>query len=141
MRLGLYSAVKVFQKLLKKSEARQNRRKHKALEDGFRRMKLETERSIRAQFRDYQENVKFQYLFRLTDAMVHQLNDDLRERFQVYFTDASKMIEMVKEEHVDKERIKEDLRKIGETARGYLERIDKLREDVESVLDSRTPIQ
>jgi GTPase SAR1 family protein len=134
MRLGLYSVIKVFQELLKKSKTRQNHRKHKALEDGFRRMKLETERSISVQFRDYQENVKFQYLFRLTDAMVYQLNDDLRERFQVYFTDASKMIETVKAEHVDKERIKEGLRKIGKTARDYRERIDRLRGDVESVL-------
>ncbi len=134
MRLGLYSAMKVFQKLLKKTEARQTRRKQKALEDGFRRMKLETIRSISMQFRDYQENIKFQYLFRLTDAMVHRLNDDLRECFQVYFTDASKMIEMVKEEHIDKERVKESLQKIGETARNYLERIERLREDVESIL-------
>ncbi len=135
MRLGLYSAMKVFQKLLKKTELRQKRRKQKALEDGFRRMKLETVRSISLQFRDYQENVKFQYLFRLTDAMVHELNDDLRERFQVYFTDASKWIEMVKEEHIDKERIQESLQRIGETARDYLEQIERLREDVESVMN------
>ncbi len=141
VRFGFYSVIKVFRELLKKSETRQNRRKHKALEDGFRRMKLETERSIRVQFRDYQENVKFQYLFRLTDVMVHQLNDDLREHFQVYFMDASKMIEMVKEEHVDKERIKEGLRKVGETARGYLERIDRFRGDIESILNSRTPVE
>lgn len=98
-------------------------------------MKLETVRSISLQFRDYQENVKFQYLFRLTDAMVHELNDDLRERFQVYFTDASKWIEMVKEEHIDKERIQESLQRIGETARDYLEQIERLREDVESVMN------
>ena len=131
MRLGFYSALKLFQRLLKKTEARQNRRKHKALEDGFRRMKLETERSIRLQFRDYQENIKFQYLFQVTDALVHQLNEDLRERFRVYFTDASKMIAMAKEEHTDKERIKESLRNTGEAARGYLERIDGIRKEVE----------
>ncbi len=135
MHLGLYSVMKVFQKLLKKTELRQKRRKQKALEDGFRRMKLETVRSISDQFRDYQENVKFQYLFRLTDAMVHELNDVLRERFQVYFTDASKMIEMVKEDHLDKGRIKESLQKIGETARNYQTQVERLREDVESILN------
>jgi hypothetical protein len=51
------------------------------------------------------------------------------------------MIEMVKEEHVDKERIKEGLRKVGETARGYLERIDRFRGDIESILNSRTPVE
>ena len=134
IRLGLYSAVKVFRKLFQKSDTRQSRRKQKALQDGFKRMKQETERSISVQFRDYQENVKFQYLFRLTDAMVHQLNEDLRERFQIYFTDASQMIALVKEEHVDKERIKESLQNIGETARGSLERIEQLRRDVETAL-------
>jgi hypothetical protein len=63
--------------------------------------------------------------------MVHQLNDDLREHFQVYFTDASKMIAMVKEEHIDKERVKESLQKIGATARDFLERIERFRKDVE----------
>ncbi len=139
MRLGLYSAVKLFRKLLKKTDIRQNRRRNKALEDGFRRMKLETMRSISAQFRDYQENVKFQYLFRLTDAIVHQLNDDLQERFKVYFTDTSKMIEMVKEERIDKERIKASLHQIGATARGYLTRLERFREDVESVLNRNYP--
>lgn len=133
MRLGLYSAMKVFQKLLKKTEFRQTRRRRKALQDGFRRMKLETVRSISVQFRDYQENVKFQYLFSLSDAMVHQLNDALREQFQVYFTDTSKMIEMVKEEHIDKERVKESLHDIGETARGYLARLERFRKDVQAV--------
>ena len=141
MRLGLYSAIKIFRKLLQKGDAQQNRRKHKALEDGFKRMKMETERSIRVQFRDYQENVKFQYLFRLTDAMVRQLNEDLRQRFQVYFTDTSKMIEMIKEEHIDKRRIKESVQKIGENARQYLARIHRLRGDVESVLGSQTPFE
>jgi len=138
IRLGLYSAVKVFQKLFQKSDTRQNRRKQKALQDGFKRMKQETERSISMQFRDYQENVKFQYLFRLTDTMVHQLNEDLRERFQIYYTDASQMIALVKEEHVDKERIKKSMQEIGETAREYLERIEKLRGDVDSILEPGT---
>ena len=138
IRLGLYSAVKVFRKLFQKSDTRQSRRKQKALQDGFKRMKQETERSISMQFRDYQENVKFQYLFRLTDTMVHQLNEDLRERFQIYYTDASQMIALVKEEHVDKERIKESMQEIGETAREYLERIEKLRGDVESILEPGT---
>ena len=138
IRLGLYSAVKVFRKLFQKSDTRQSRRKQKALQDGFKRMKQETERSISMQFRDYQENVKFQYLFRLTDTMVHQLNEDLRERFQIYYTDASQMIALVKEEHVDKERIKKSTQEIGETAREYLERIEKLRGDVESILEPGT---
>jgi GTPase SAR1 family protein len=137
VRLGFYSTIKVFRKLLQKTDTRQNRRKHKALEDGFKRMKMETERSIRVQFRDYQENVKFQYLFRLTDAMVRQLNEDLRQRFQVYFTDTSKMIEMVKSEHIDKERIKEGVQKIGENAGQYLARIHRLRKEVESVLGAQ----
>jgi len=41
---------------------------------------------------------------------------------------------MAKEEHIDKERIKESLQKIGQTAGDFLERIERLREDVELVL-------
>lgn len=129
MRLGFYSVIKVFQKLMKK-EGTQNRRRHKAIQDGFKRMKQETERSIVVQFRDYQENMKFQYLFRLTDSIVDHLNEDLVSRFQVYFTDVSKMIELVKEEQIDKEHLNDVLIKFQDTAKGYVDRIQDLREQL-----------
>jgi len=137
MRLGLYSALKIFRKLLKKSAAQENSRKRRALKDGFKRIKIETERSMIAQFRDYQENVKFQHLFRLIDAMVDQLNEDFQAQFQSYSADTSKMIDMVKETHVDKERLLDDLRKTGDTARNYLTRIKQLRRTID---DTPLPI-
>jgi GTPase SAR1 family protein len=135
LRLGLYSTIKVFRKLIQKTEAQKHTRKRKALADGFRRMKLETERSIRMQFRDYQENIKFQYLFRLTDAIVRQLNDDLLDRFQTYFADTTSMIALVKEDHMDKERLKKDLRDVGETARNIRRRIENLRVQIASAVE------
>jgi len=135
MRLGLYAVLKVFRKLFNKSEAQRYSRKRKALLDGFKRMKLETERSLRMQFRDYQENIKFQYLFRLTDGLVRQLNEDLVERFQSYFADTAGLITLVREEHEDKERLKLELGEIGETARKLSDRFGRLRAEIHASMD------
>ena len=130
VRLGLYAALKLFRKLLKKAEAQQYSRKRKALEDGFKRMKVETERSLRMQFRDYQENIKFQYLFRLTDGLADQLNADLVDQFEAYLTDTAGLINLVQKDHKDKQGLKHELQALGERARDFSHRIGQLRTDV-----------
>jgi len=130
VRLGLHAAIKVFRKLFNKAEAQQYSRKRSALVDGFKRMKLETERSIRMQFRDYQENIKFQYLLRLTDGLAQQLNTDLVAQFEAYLTDTAGLINLVQEDHKDKEGLKHELHKLGEHARGFSHRIGQLRNEI-----------
>jgi len=131
MRLGLYAAVKVFRKLLKKTDTEPYSRKRKALVDGFKRMKLETERSIRMQFRDYQENIKFQYLFRLTDGLAQQMNTDLVAQFETYLTDTAGLINLVQEDYQDKEVLNRELRMLGERTRDFSVRIGKLRTEIQ----------
>ena len=136
MRLGLHAAVKIFRKLFNKTETQTYSRKRKALEDGFKRMKLETERSIRMQFRDYQENIKFQYLFRLTETLAQQLNTDLLAQFDAYLTDTSGLIKLVQKDHKDKESLKHELCKLGERAREFSHRIGQLRTDIHTSIQT-----
>jgi len=136
LRLGFYAAIKVFRKLLKKAEAQQYSRKRNALVDGFKRMKLETERSIRMQFRDYQENIKFQYLFRLTDGLAQQIHTDLLAQFETYLTDTAGLIDLVQRDHKDKEGLKHELHKLGERAREFSHRIGQLRADIHTSMQS-----
>ncbi len=132
MRLGFYAALKVFRKLFNKAESQKYSRKRKALADGFKRMKLETERSIRMQFRDYRENIKFQYLFRLTDGLAHQLNADLLARFESYRTDTAGLIKLVQENHKDKQGLTLELQQLGELARKFSGRVGNLRTEVQA---------
>ncbi len=136
MRLGLHAAVKVFRKLFNKTEAQQYSRKRKALQDGFKRMKLETERSLRMQFRDYQENIKFQYLFRLTEDLAQQLNEDLVAQFEAYLTDTAGLINLVQEDHQDKKGLKEELDRLGQNAREFSHRIAQIRNEIHTSMQA-----
>ena len=130
MRLGFYAAVKVFRKLFHKTQKQPYSRKRKALMDGFKRMKLETERSIRMQFRDYQENIKFQYLFRLTDGLAHQLNEDLVTRFETYGSDTDGLINLVQKDHKDRQDLKHQLQALGKQASQISQRVGDLRTEI-----------
>ena len=136
MRLGFYAAVNVFRKLIHKTKARRYSRKRKALADGFQRMKVETERSLRVQFRDYQENIKFQYLFRVTDVLSQQLNMDLVAQFEAYLTDTAGLIDLVKDEHKDKESLKDALHQLGKRAKDFRHRIGLLRTEIHTSMQT-----
>jgi GTPase SAR1 family protein len=133
VRLGFYSIVGIFNKLLKKKANGQDRQKINALKDSIKRMKRETERSVALHFKDYQENIKFQYIFKMTDAMSNQLYEVLLEQFRSYATNVSRAIEQVKEHHVDKAAARDMLKRIETQSTSYTEKIVRLRERIESV--------
>jgi hypothetical protein len=125
--------VKVVHRLLKKETNGQDRRKIKALKDAIKRMKRETERSVALHFKDYQENIKFQYIFKMTDLMSKQLHEVLVQQFRSYATNVFTAIEQVKERHLDKEATRDMLKRIETRSTSYTEKIAGLRERIQSV--------
>ena len=109
MRLGFYSLSKLVKKMLKKPIAQKNEEEIQALKHGVKQMKRETERSIVSHFKDYKENIKFQYLFRLVDAISANIHQTLLERFKGYDTDLSKIVELMNTNRIDKEDVIESL--------------------------------
>jgi GTPase SAR1 family protein len=93
MRLGFYRVIGVIRKIFRRSDRDRNRESFAALKDGEKRMKRETENSIISHFKDYRENIKFQYVFKLVDAVSTAIFEALLDRFQTYVTDLSKMVE------------------------------------------------
>ena len=67
LRLGLYSAVNLFKRVLKKPPEVEKEEQIHALADGFKLIKRETEKSIHFHFENYRENFKFQYISKLID--------------------------------------------------------------------------
>ena len=130
VKLGVYSLENIVRKLLKKDTGDSVRQKIKALEDGVKRMKRETERSVLAHLKDYKENIKFQYMYKLADAMSEHLYKGLLESFDAYFTDISNMVALIREERIDKTTALEELKKIETNASLVLDKIDGLREKV-----------
>ena len=74
--------------------------------------KRETERSVVSHFKDYKENIKFQYLFQLVDAISGSIHQTLLERFKGYDTDLSKIVGQMNTDRIDKEEVIESINRM-----------------------------
>ncbi|MEA1947636.1 MAG: dynamin family protein, partial [Thermodesulfobacteriota bacterium] len=133
IRLGFYTVLKFFKKILKKPLQSKNEQEVLALKDGILRMKRETEKSVIFHFKDYQENIKFQYIYKLIEAASNCLYETLIDRFQVYVTDLSDVVERIDNKLVDKQRASEILKEMEQTSMGIDGRINIIREKIESI--------
>lgn len=129
MRFGFYSAINFFKKLLKKQD--EVNEGILALKDGVLRMKRETEKSIIFHFKNYRENIKFQYIFKLTEGVSNNLYEVVVNRFQAYVTDLSSITELVREKRIDKEMTVAELIKMETAAREINIQIAEFRERIE----------
>jgi GTPase SAR1 family protein len=132
IRLGFYTVLKFFKKILKKPLQTKNEQEVLALKDGVLRMKRETEKSVVFHFKDYQENIKFQYIYKLIEAASNSLYETLIDRFQVYGTDLSDIVELINNKLINKQRASEILKDMEQTSMGIDGRINIIREKIAS---------
>ncbi|MDH3344514.1 MAG: hypothetical protein OEL58_04685, partial [Desulfobacteraceae bacterium] len=130
MRLGFYTVVKFFKKLLKKPIERKNEEGMLALQAGVLRMKRETERSMAFFFKDYQENIKFQYMYKIVEAVSNSLYESLIDRFQVYAADLSNTLELINDKLIDKEQASTTLQEMAVAAGKIEEKINTVCENI-----------
>ncbi|MFO7860511.1 MAG: dynamin family protein [Desulfosalsimonas sp.] len=93
MKLGFFRMVQGIKKLVNRSGSAGNA-DFSALESGVARMKQETEATVVFHFKNYRENLKFQYLFLLIDAVAGEMSQWLIQRFQTYATDLNRIREI-----------------------------------------------
>lgn len=136
MRFGFYSVLKAFKKILKKPISSPEEEGIQALRDGLRRIKRETDRSLRFHFKDYGENVKFQYVFRLADAASSALYEAILDEFGAYVSDLDRMAEMVSRERHLKEKTADILGRLAADARDATTRIERLKAAMEPELSA-----
>ena len=134
MRLGFYTVVKVFKRLLKKPIGSHNEEAVLALKDGVLRMKRETEKSILFHFKDYRENLKFQYIFKLVEAVSNSHHQALLDRFRAYVADLSDIVGLISNKRIDKEQAFEILKEMEMTSKKINNRISKVRQEIESTI-------
>jgi GTPase SAR1 family protein len=137
MRLGLYALLRVTRRILKKPLGERGDEEIKALEDGIHRMKRETERSILEHFRDYQENVKFQYIQRLVDAAGSRLFEELTEHFKIYLSDLKTLVQFMSSERSDREQVSAASGEIEGAVKSLQAEIEGLRQDVDRMRGSQ----
>jgi len=134
MRLGFYSLARLIRKALRKSVDSKRAEEIKALKGGIRRMKSETERSIGAHFKDYKENVKFQYIQRLAEMAGKRLHEILTEQFGAYVGDLKSIVDTIENRKDDKERTDKDLQTIEKAIAGVLRQLESVRGEVATLV-------
>ncbi len=83
MKLGFYRFTSAVKKMFKSRQANEYK-DIPALKAGVRRMKKETEASLVFYFKNYRENIKFQYFFKLIDSISEEMLFQMTERFSGY---------------------------------------------------------
>jgi GTPase SAR1 family protein len=128
LRLGIYNTMEAVRKLLRKRVGGDLDSAIRSLEDSVRRIKEQLRESITAHLMDYRENLKYQYLFKLVDAMSNSLYESLVDRMRAFTGSASDMSGLMENEQQARDQIVEEfvsletsvsaaLNKIGEAER------------------------
>jgi GTPase SAR1 family protein len=130
MRLGLYKVAGFIRKIFRRSNRDKTHESFNALKDGVKRMKRETEKSIISHFKDYRENIKYQYVFKLVDAVSTAIFEALLDRFQTYETDLSKLIEGIEGHKEGKDDATGIIKEIELVSTNIQERIWQTREKI-----------
>ena len=131
VRLGYYKAMRKSKAIFKKSTEHQGDVKIKAMEDALQRMKRETARSVVFHLKDYRENLKFRYFFKLVEAASESFAQTVLERFQAYFSDFAATIERIGTSQSDKEKARQIFDDMERTSRELRDKISRIREEIE----------
>ncbi len=133
VRFGLYKVVNILKRLLKKPIQNNTDGITPALKDGVSSMKRETEKSIKSHFKDYQENIKFQYTYKLVDALSNSLYESLLDRFEIYTADLSNIASQIDNKLIDREQMAESLRWMALSCNETDKKLNLIREKIETL--------
>ena len=131
LRLGVYSLQRNLKKLLKKPASKRAEVVRQALSGGTQQMKRETLKSVVEQLKDYRENLKFVFLFKLVENFAENLSDLMIDRFQLFFTDLTAVADRLDSTKTDKQRTSEILKEMDQWAAEVKGSIGHLRRRIE----------
>ena len=132
MRLGFYRALKNVKSLFKKSSGTKGKQALKALENAANRIKRETEKSVVFNLKDYRENLKFRFLFKLVEATSEGFAEAVLERFQAYFSDLAATIEGIGTNQKNKTQAMKILDDMDQVCQKLNTRIAEVRQEIEA---------
>ncbi|HDH34463.1 MAG TPA: hypothetical protein ENG88_03305 [Nitrospirae bacterium] len=132
IRFGFYSTVKFIKKTFKKTLKDDEEEKLRALTDGFKLIKRETEKSIVFHFENYRENFKFQYISRLIEAAATHIHQLLMEKFQSYDTNIKAIENLIEKKGKDREELISFLDHVSEDAARIQMEIRTARETIKA---------
>jgi hypothetical protein len=127
--LGFYRLVTGFKKVLKKP-VRRGEEDVRALKDGMVGIRRETQHSLLFHLKDYQENLKFKYLFHVIETAAQRLSQAVTQQLQAYSADFGALSERVILQQGDKERAAAVLEEMSRNCRRMGEQISRLKQDM-----------
>jgi hypothetical protein len=115
---------------MKRSIVNNNKKEMRAYKKGVLSLKREMIHSIMSHFRDYQENIKFQYIFKLIEAAAKDLFSNLTECFENDLSSLSSMSRQMDRTQTDKESFLIKINECQATLKDLSEKIVGLTEKI-----------
>jgi GTPase SAR1 family protein len=103
LRRGVYRAVSGFKKIMKKPVTR-GEDDVRAIQEAMRAIKRETRQSLEFHLKDYQENLKFKYLFRLAETVARGYEQAVVQQLQAYSADFGVLADRLGTQQGDREK-------------------------------------
>jgi len=123
LRLGIYNTLEAARKLLKKRVGGELGSAIRSLEDSVRRIKEELRESITAHLMDYKENLKYQYLFKLVDAVSNSLYESLVDRMRAFTGSVSDISGLIENQRVTREQMVKELVLLERSVSAVLDKV------------------
>ena len=131
LRLGIYNTMEAVRKLLRKRVGGDLDSAIRSLEDSIRRIKEQLRESITAHLMDYRENLKYQYLFKLVDAMSTSLYESLVDRMRAFTGSASDMNGLIQHEQQARDQIAEEFVSLEKSIGAVLDKVGEAKRVLE----------
>jgi GTPase SAR1 family protein len=129
LKRGFYRVLTGFKKILKKPVT-SGEEDVRALKEGMARIKRETQQALVFHLKDYQENLKFKYLFSLAETVTQRLSQAVTEQLQAYSADFGALADRLNSSQGDKERAAAVLADMNARCRRIEEDLGRLKQDV-----------
>jgi hypothetical protein len=123
VRLGIYNTFEAVRKLLKKRVGGELDSAIRSLDDSVRRIKEQLRESITAHLMDYKENLKYQYLFKLVDAVSTSLYESLVDRMRAFTGSVSDMRGLIENERMARDQIVKEFVSLESSASAVLNKV------------------
>ncbi|MBU1169240.1 MAG: dynamin family protein [Proteobacteria bacterium] len=130
VRFGFYNLISFVKKVFKKKAIDKKSDQIQALKDGLDRMKKETMENVLSHFKSYRENIKFQYFYKLTDAVANAFYDLHTAHFHAYVTDLDTLATLIREKKLDKDTVMAELSAMETRMSDLKEKIKRIREKI-----------
>lgn len=130
LKFGLYNLISYIKKVFKKKAVDKKSDQIQALADGLSRMKKEAMENVLSHFKSYRENIKFQYFYKLTDAVANAFYDVHTAHFHAYVTDLETLANLIREKKLDKETVLAELSSMETHVFDLKDKIKRIREKI-----------